>query len=434
MDIPRKSAAKKRRVRQIVYLGVAILVAGGITIGVTRLKPAAMSVAKSTVQTSRVVRGEFLREVRGNGTLVPEVVQVVPAQVAGRIVRKLVQPGTVVKPDTILIEMANPDLVQELKDAETKLRAEQSNLKSLSKQLEKQSLDEKVRVAEARTRVADLEAELKKLEMEARSLEDLGRQGLKAKIEVDKARITADSTKERVEAAKNTLQVEQERMSKSDEEIKARLDEKKEEIRQLDDAVKLKQQQVANLKVRAGIEGVLQIVSVEEGQQVTQGQNLARVADPTHLKAELKIEQSQVRDVQPGQAVTIDTRTGPNGKVEGAVSRIDPSVQNGTVTVDVKLPAELPRAARPDLAVDGVILIEKVSDVLYIDRPSVAQEGRRVGMFKLEPDGVSASLVQVELGRNSVRYVEVVSGLKEGDLVITSDTSQFASASRIQLQ
>lgn len=421
MDVPRKSAAKKRKIRRVIYIMIAILAATGITIAVSRLKPAAQAVTRSTVTIGKVQRGELLRQVRGNGTLVPEVIQFVPAQVQGRIVRRLAQPGTEVSADTVLFELANPETEQQHADAQSQLIAAHANRASLKVQMERAEWDQK-------GTLATVESEFKKAKMSAEQNEKLGKQGLKSDKEVMDSKITAEALEYRV-------QVERERLKKSAEEVAARLRAEDARIEQLASAVRLQAQQVAYLKVRAGINGVLQTVEVQEGQQVTPGQNLARVADPTRLKAELRIDQNQASGISIGQHVIVDTRINNSdaSKVEGTVSRIDPSVQNGTVTVDVALKGALPTGARPDLSVEGTVLLEKLQDVLYVDRPVLAQENGTVGLFKLEEDGQHASRTRVELGRSSVRHIQVINGLKEGDQIILSDTSQFDSTDRIRL-
>jgi len=419
MDIPRKSAAKKRKLRRIIYVIIAILAATGITVAVSRLKPAAPTVSRPTVSMGVVKRGEMLRQVRGNGTLVPEVIQYIPAQVQGRIERRLVEPGTNVTADTVLFEMTNPEIEQQLADARSQLEAAQAGMKSLKVQLDKQVLDQE-------GTLATVESEYKKAKMAAEQNEKLGKQGLKSDKEVQDSKITADALEYRVK-------VEKERLAKTREEVVARVDAEKARVNQLQNAVGLRQEQVGYLRVRAGINGVLQTVEVQVGQQVTPGTNLARAADPSRLKAELKIDQNQAKDIGIGQTVTVDTRSGQNSTVQGTVSRIDPSVQNGTVTVDVALRGELPKGARADLSVEGTVLLERLENVLYVQRPVLAQENGTVGLFKLEEDGQHASRTKVELGRSSVTFIEVRNGLKEGDQIILSDTSQFDSSDRIRL-
>ena len=419
MDVPRKSAAKKRKIKRIIYAIIAIIAAAGITVAVSRLKPAAQSVSRSTVTFGTVKRGELLRQVRGNGTLVPEAIQLVPAQVQGRITRKLVQPGAQVSRDTVLFEMSNPQTEQELLDAKSQYTGAQANRASLKVQLERAELDQK---GTLRT----VESEYQKAKMAADQNKKLGDQGLRSDKEVQDSRITAEALAYRV-------QVEKERLGKSAEEVQARLRAEDERVKQLASAVQIKQQQVDYLKVRAGIDGVVQVINVQEGQQVNPGQDLARVADPSRLKAEIKIDQNQARDVGLGQSVVVDTRTGQNSTVEGTVSRIDNGVQNGTITIDVQLTSELPKGARPDLSVEGTVLLEKLQNVLYVERPVLAQENGNVGLFKVEEDGAHASRTKVELGRSSVRFIEVKNGLKEGDQIILSDTSQFDTSDRIRL-
>jgi HlyD family secretion protein len=416
MDIPRKSAAKQRKIKRIVYALILVVVVGGITLGVTRLKPAAQSVSKDTMLGDTVKRGNMLRQVHGLGTLVPEEIRYVPAISLGRIEKRLAQPGAQVKADTVILELSNPEIQQAFIDAESQLRAAAANLTTLKVQNQKQILDQEANLAQAKS-------DFNKAKMQFEVNDSLGRSGLKSKLEVDLSRITAEDLDKRVG-------LETQRLASNREEGKAKLAAEDEKVRQLKDAVQLKSRQLAALKVRAGIDGELQTVEVQVGQQVTLGQNLARVANPKRLKAELKIAETQAKDIQLGQRVSIDTR---NGVVPGKVIRVDPHVDNGTRTVDASLEGELPKGAVADLSVDGTIELERLENILYIGRPVHGQENSMVGLFKIDPDGAGAALVQVKLGRTSVTTIEVIDGLKEGDRVILSDTSQFDKTDRIRL-
>ena len=416
MDIPRKSAAKKRRIKRIVYALTAVILVGLITVGVSRLKPAAQSVDDATTLKDTVKRGSMVRQVRGLGTLVPEEIRYVPAISQGRIEKRLVQAGAQVKAETVIFELTNPEIQQAFIDAESQLRAAEANLTTLRVQLDKLSLDQQATLAQAKS-------DFNKAKMQFEVNDSLGKQGLKSQLEVQLSKIAAEDLESRV-----TLETK--RLASSVQEAKAKLSAEDEKVRQLRDAVQLKRTQLEALKVRAGIDGELQTLAVQVGQQVTVGQELARVANPKRLKAELKIAETQAKDIQLGQPVTIDTR---NGIVSGKVIRIDPSVQNGTRTVDASLEGELPKGAVPDLSVDGTIELERLENILYVGRPVHGQENSTVGLFKVDPDGTGAARVQVRLGRTSVNTIEVMDGLKEGDRIILSDTSQWDNADRIRL-
>lgn len=416
MDIPRKSAAKKRRIKRILYALSAVIAVALITVGVSRLQPAAPSVEKDTLWRGTVTRGLMLRQVRGLGTLVPEEIRYVPAISQGRVEKRLVQPGAQVTAAQVLMELTNPEIEQAFVDAQTQLRGAEANLTTLKVQLDKQILDQEATLAQAKS-------DFNKAKMQFEVNDSLGKKDLKSKLEVDLSRITAADAESRV-------QLETKRLAGSRDEAKARLAAEDEKVRQLRDAVQLKHKQLEALKVRAGIDGELQTIAVQVGQQVTLGQELARVANPKRLKAELKIAETQAKDIQLGQAVTVDTR---NGIIPGKVIRIDPSVQNGTRTVDASLEGELPKGAVPDLSVDGTIELEKLENILYVNRPVHGQENATVGIFKVDPDGAGATQVQVKLGRGSVTTIEVLDGLREGDVVILSDTSQWDSSPRIRI-
>lgn len=416
MDIPRKSAAKKRRIKRIIYAFTTVVVVGLITLGVSRLQPAAPSVDKATILPDTVKRGPMVRQVRGLGTLVPEEIRYVPAISQGRVEKRLVQPGAQVKADTLLMELSNPQIQQAFVDAESQLRAADANLTTLKVQLNKQTLDQEATLAQ-------VNSDFKKAKMQFEVNDSLGKQGLKSPLEVQLSKIAAEDLDNRVA-------LEQKRLVSTREEVKARMAAEEEKVRQLKDAVQLKRTELDALKVRAGIDGELQTVEVQVGQQVTLGQNLARVANPKRLKAELKIAETQAKDIQLGQLVSIDTR---NGIVSGRVIRIDPSVQNGTRTVDSSLEGELPKGAVPDLSVDGTIELERMENILYVGRPVHGSENSTVGIFKIDPDGAGAVRVQVKLGRSSVNTIEVIDGLKEGDRIILSDTTQWDNNDRIRL-
>ena len=416
MDIPRKSAAKKRRIKRIIYSLTAVVAVAVITVGVSKLKPADMSVDGDTLWKGTVARGTIPRNVRGLGTLVPEEIRYVPAITPGRVEKRLVQAGAQVHADTVLFELTDPAIEQAFIDAESQLRGAQANLTTLKVQLDKTILDQEATLAQAKS-------DFNKAKMQYEVNDVLLKKDLKSKLEVDLSRIAAEDAEKRAE-------LETKRLAASRDEAKARVAAEDEKVRQLKDAVQLKRTQMSALTVRAGIDGELQTISVQVGQQVTLGQELARVANPKKLKAELKIAETQAKDILLGQSVTIDTR---NGIIPGKVIRIDPSVQNGTRTVDASLEGDLPKGAVPDLSVDGTIELEKLENILYVNRPVRAQEQATVGLFKVDPDGAGASQIQVKLGRGSVTTIEILEGLREGDVVILSDTSQFDSSNRIRI-
>ncbi|HKQ08369.1 MAG TPA: HlyD family efflux transporter periplasmic adaptor subunit [Blastocatellia bacterium] len=416
MDVPRTGAKKKKQLKKILYGAVLIVVIGSVTYGVSRLKPAAPSVDGSTLYKGTVTRGTFVRQVRGLGTLVPEEVRYVPAINAGRVEKRFLQQGAVVKADTVLVELSNPELSQALADAESQFRASGANLNTLKAQVGRQIIDQQSTLFQVRS-------DYKKAKMQYEVNKELGSKGLKSDLEVKLSEIAASDLENRVK-------IEEQRLAATSEEVKARLSAEDERVRQLKEAVDLKRRQVESLKVRAGIDGVLQLLQVEVGQQVTIGQNIARVADPSRLKAELRIAETQTRDIAFGQPVQVDTR---NGIIPGKVSRIDASAQNGTIGVDVILEGELPKGARSDMSVDGTIELEKLDNVLYVSRPVHGQDNATIGLFKLTPDGKGATRVQVRLGKSSVSSIEILDGLKEGDIVILSDTSQWDNNSEIRL-
>lgn len=416
MDIPRPDVARKRRLRRVIYGAAGIILVPLITWGLSTLKPAAPTVEKATVWPDTVKRGPMLIQVRGLGTLVPEEILWIPATTDGRVVRRFVLPGSPVTADTVVLELTNPELEQLALDAEWQLRAAQAQLNSLKAQLESQLLDQKAAAA-------TVQSEYQQAKLNAEKDEELAKLGLGASLNVK-------LSKAKAEALTTRNSIEQQRLQVSSDSVKAQLDAQKARVEQLRALYELKRTQLDSLRVRAGAEGVLQELPVEVGQRVTAGTILAKVAQPTRLKAQLKIPETQAKDVQIGQVASIDTR---NGIIPGSVMRVDPAVQNGTVTVDVKLEGALPKGARPDLSVDGTIEIERLRDVLYVGRPAFGQPNSTVGIFKLEAGGKEATRVQVKLGRSSVNTIEILSGLQVGDQVILSDMSAWDAFNRIRL-
>ncbi|HXG66299.1 MAG TPA: HlyD family efflux transporter periplasmic adaptor subunit [Blastocatellia bacterium] len=416
MDIPRKSAARKRLIRRIVYSVIAVVALGGITIAVSRLKPAAPTVDGNTVWRGTVKRGSMLRQVRGLGTLVPEEIRIIPATVQGRVEKRNLQPGETVSAGTIIFVLSNFEIEQAALDAQSQLRQAEADYNSLKAQLDRRLLDQK-------SQAATVQADYSEAKLTAEVNESLYKQQLISEVQFKVSKVRAEELATR-------HQIEKERLEKTHEEIKAQLAAQEQQVQQARAAYQLRRQQVEELNVRAGIDGVLQSLAVEVGQQVTPGTELARVANPSRLKAELRIAETQTKDITVGLPATIDTR---NGIIPGRVMRIDPAAQNGTVTVDVSLEGELPRGARPALSVDGTIELERLENVLYVDRPVSGQENSKIGIFKLEPGTNEAVRTQVTLGRASVNHIEVIDGLREGDVVILSDMSAYDNTDRVRL-
>jgi HlyD family secretion protein len=417
MDIKRKtSGARNRRLRTIIYVVFGLGAIALITLGVSRLKPAAPTVERGTLLIDTVKRGQMLRQVRGNGTLVPEDIRVIAASTQGRVERILVQPGTEVSAGTLLIELSNPELQQSSVDAEYQLRAAEADYNNLKVKLQSDRMNQQV-VA------AGVHSEYEQAKLQLDTDETLAKDGLVAPLTLKLSRV-------KLAELSNRYNLEQKRLDVSVKSAEAQLAAQQARISQQQALLKLKQSQVRTLGVLAGTNGVLQQMQVEVGQQVTPGTTLARVVEPQHLKAELKIAETQAKDIQLGQQADIDTR---NGVIPGHVSRIDPAAQQGTVTVDVALDGQLPQGARPDLTVDGTVELERLTNVIYVGRPAFGQSQSAVSMFKLESDGKSAVRVPVKLGRSSVNTIEVVEGLQPGDQVVLSDTSAWDAFNRILL-
>lgn len=418
MDIKRPQKSKlKKKIRTAILIVVALTGIGGITYGLSKLKPAAPTIDKSTVVIETVKRGPFLRDVNGVGTLVPQVTRFVPAPADGRVETVLLQAGVEVQTSTIIVELSNPQMEQEAADATFQVKAAEADEENLKVRLESDTMTQ-------RSAVATINAEYSQAKLQLDADEVLAKQGLVADLVLKISRVN-------VQNLANRLKVEQERLAVSSKATKAQLNAQSSRVQQLRALAKLKQDQVDALKVRAGTAGVLQQVSVQVGQQVTPGFNIARVADPNSLKAELRVAETQIKDVRIGQKVLVDTR---NGVIEGQVSRIDPAAREGTVTIDASLTGPMPPGARPDLSVDGRIELERLSDVLSVGRPTFGQGQSTIGMFVLTPDGLEAERRQVQLGKYSVSTVEILGGLREGDKVIVSDTSTYDGYNRIRVR
>jgi HlyD family secretion protein len=416
MDIARPDLAKKKTIRRISWIAILIVTVGVVSWAVSRLKPAAPTVQASTVWRDKVKRGPMVRQVRGLGTLVPEEILFLPALSEGRVARIVNRPGVQVSPDTVILVLTNPDLEIAAQDAEWKVREAEANFRNLKVELETKGLD-------LEATVAKVQSELVQARLKSERDDALMAEGLAVAIDVKISRATKEELEKRFELDKKRLEI-----SKDAEE--AQLAAQRVQIEQLKAALDLARDKVRRLTVTAGTRGVLQEVNVEVGQQVAPGTQLAKVAQPEKLKAQIRIAETQAKDVMIGQPAVIDTR---NGTVDGIVSRIDPSVIEGTVTVDVRLTGTLPSGARPDLSVDGTVELERLDDVIYVGRPAFGQPNSTVGLFKMEADGEHASRTSVKLGRSSVNFIEVVEGLRPGDDVVLSDMSQWDSYDRVRL-
>ncbi|HYM12934.1 MAG TPA: HlyD family efflux transporter periplasmic adaptor subunit [Bryobacterales bacterium] len=431
MDIPRKGAARTRLIRRIILLAIVAIAVPLITLGLRRMQPAAQSVEFSTLWPDTVKRGPMIRNVRGLGKLVPEDVLWIPATADGRVERIYVQPGQQVKADTVILELTNPDLQNQMVAAEYDWKAAQANYDNLQVTLESQRLTQEAVVTKA-------QSDYHEARLQAEADTELGKLGLKPALQVQLSQVTAANLS-------SQQKIEKQRLDINADSVKAQLAAQKVLVDQKKAAYELQKSHVEELKVRAGTDGVLlqlgagtptggattatNVTTLEEGQKVIAGAILAKVADTRKLKAELQIAETQAKDIQFGLEASVDTR---NGIIPGKVMRIDPAPVNGTVAVDVKLTGALPPGARPDLSVDGTIDLERIPDVLYMGRPVFGQEGSTVTLFKIDPDGNGAIRVQVKLGRASVTAIEILEGLRVGDRVILSDMSAYDGQNRIR--
>jgi HlyD family secretion protein len=416
MDIQRPSQAKaklKKRIYVGSAIGVALVV---ITVVLARLQPAVPTVDRSLVWINTVKRGPMVRQVHGPGTLVPVDIRWIAARTQGRVEKLVLLPGAVVQPDSIVMILSNPDVTQAALDTEGALKGAEADYANLKVTVQQS-------VLQSESEAATAKATYEEARLTAQVDEQLFKDGLVSQLTLQVAKVSAEQD----EILNN---IAQKRYAFTKESVDPQLAAKQATVDQARAQAKLKLAEADALNVRAGMSGILQVVPVEVGAQVTPGTNLARVADPTRLKAQVQIAETQAKDVQIGQSAEIDTR---NGIAKGTVSRVDPSVQNGTVTVDVALPGELPNGARPDLSVDGVVELEHLDDVVFVERPAFGQEHSTAGIFVLDSDGTYASRKQVELGRSSVNTIEIVKGLVPGDRVILSDMSQWDSHDRIKL-
>ncbi len=418
VDIARPaSVVRQKKIRRLAYIAAGVLVVGSVSVALARLKPAAPTVERSTVWIDTVKRGAMVRQVRGLGTLVPEDTRWIPAQTEGRVERIVLRPGAPVKADSIILELSNPQVEQEAINARLALQAAEANLANLRVQLRNELLTQQASAA-------TVQSDYTQAKMQAEVNEALARENLLSTLVLKQSQVRAKELETRTE-------IEQQRLASAAESTTARLAVQQAAVDQARAVAALNTSRLTALKVRAGFAGVLQQVPVDVGQRVAPGTNLARVADPARLKAELRIPETQAKDIAVGQRAAVDTR---NGIIEGHVTRIDPAATNGTVTVDVGLAGELPRGARPDLSVDGTIELERLDNVLYVGRPAFGQEQSTVGLFRLDPAGSEASRTPVKLGRSSVNTIEIVSGLEVGDQVVLSDMSAWDAVDRVRLK
>jgi HlyD family secretion protein len=418
MDVPRgKEVARRRTIRRIALIIVIVIAIGGTTVALTRLKPAAPSVEMSEQYIGTVKRGEMELQVRGLGRLTPQAIYWIPAVVDCRVTQVVRRPGLdPVKANDVILVLSNPDLELEAERAEWQVKQDEATLANLKVKLESDKLDQ-------RASLAALESQYTQAKLQADRDLELTRLNLKSDLE---SRLSVDSANQ----FQKRVELQKQRLGIADESIKAQIEAQQVTVQSSRANYDLKKRQVDQLTIRAGNDGVLQEVDVEVGQRVTAGTILAKVADPKKLKAELKIAETQMKNIRIGLDASIDTR---NGLIPGRVIRIDPAAQNGTVTVDVGLLGPLPPDARPELSVDGTIEIEHLRDVVFVDRPVSGEPDTTIGLFKIEPDSKSANRTNVKLGRASVNTIEVMDGLKVGDRVILSDMSRYDSNSRVRL-
>ena len=417
MDIARPEVKRQKKIRRIIYIVAAVALISVTTYALSKLKPAAPSVDAATVWPDTVKRGPMLRNVQGLGTLVPETIRLIPAATDGQVVQRYLLPGTPVKANTVILDMGNPELQQTALDAEYQLRGAEANLEQTKALLQNQLMDK-------RTQAAAISSAYHTALLDEETNQKLAANGLVSDLIYKKSQVAAEELAKQDDLA----QKEVETFSNS---IAAQLAVQQASVDEKRAMYNLKKSQLDQLHIRPGIDGMLQELDVEVGQKVLQGTVLARVAQPTQLKAALKIAETQAKDIQIGQKASVDTH---NGVIPGHVMRIDPSVVNGTRTVDIKLDGPLPQGAVPDLSVEGTIELERLADVLYVGRPVHGEANSTVGLFKEIDGGKEAVRVQVQLGRTSVNTVEILKGLQVGDTVILSDMSAWDNYDRVQLK
>lgn len=414
MDKPRQTTKKKR---QTIYIGGGIGVAALITLGLSMLEPAVPTVEGAAIWTDSVRRGPMVRSVRGVGTLTPEHIRIIPAQTAGRVEQIYLRPGVTVDAGTPLVRLSNPELELQLMEAERQLRTSESDLISLRSTLQTQILNQEGVIAQ-------VQSQYNEAMRQAKTNEELQAKGLIAPNEASRG-------KDQVEEYRTRLDIEKKRLALLNSTVETQLGAQQSQIAQLQAIVRHRREQIASMDVRAASAGVLQRLELEAGQWVNPGTELARIVEPGKLKAVLRISETQMRDVVIGQRALIDTR---NDTIEGHVVRIDPAAQGGTIGIDVAFDNELPGSARPDMSVDGTVELERLQNVLHVQRPNHGSAGQTIGLWRLSPDRKEAERVQVKLGQTSVNFVEIVSGLNQGDVVILSDMQQHDSHDRVRIR
>src|SRR5882724_1294147 len=419
MDISRPDLKAKKRKRQVITIAIGVVVLAAVTFLVMRLKPAAPSVDRSTVWTDTVKRGPMIRQVRGLGTLVPreDAIRQIPAQTEATVVKILTLPGSIVKPDTVLLELADPQATQQALDAELSLKSARADLSNVQVKVQSDLMAQK-------SAAATVNADYSQAQRQAKIDKTLYSLGVISGLTYNGSQGKADELSTRNKLEEQTVDI-------NEKAIESQLAVQQAKVEQAQAIYELKRQQLDALKVRAGISGVLTSMPLAVGQHVTMGTMLAEVVQPNQLKAQLKIPETQARDIQMGQPSSVDTH---NGLADGVVSRIDPAVVNGTVTVDVKLVGNIPDGARKDLSVDGTIDLERLKDVLYVGRPAFGNEESTITLFRLDQQGKGAVRVPVKVGRASVNAIQVQQGLHEGDTVILSDMSRYDTTDRIRLE
>jgi HlyD family secretion protein len=418
MDISRPDLKAKKRKRQVLIGAIGVVVLAAVTFLVMRLKPAAPSQDRSAVWTDTVKRGPMIRQVRGLGTLVPreDAIRQIPSQTEATVVRILTLPGSVVKPDTLLLELADPQATQQALDAELSLKEARADLSNIQVKVQSDLMAQK-------SAAATVNADYNQAQRQAKTDKTLYSLGVISGLAYNSSQGKADELTTRNKLEEQTVNI-------NEKAIESQLAVQQAKVAQAQAIYELKRQQLDALKVRAGISGVLTSLPLAVGQHVTMGTMLAEVVQPNQLKAQLKIAETQARDIQLGQPASVDTH---NGLADGVVTRIDPAVVNGTVTVDVKLVGNIPDGARKDLSVDGTIDLERLKDVLYVGRPAFGNEESTITLFRLDQDGKGAVRVPVKVGRASVNAIQVLQGLHEGDTVILSDMSRYDTTDRIRL-
>lgn len=422
MDVPRgKEVARRKLIRRVVLIAILVTAIPLITMGLSRLKPAAPSVDRGSVWIDSVKRGPMVREVRGLGTLVVEDFMWIPAEFDSRVEKINFLPGAKVHANDVVMVLSNPQMELDATDLEWQIKQAEANYANLKVTLQTQQLAQKATTEQVKS-------DMEQAQLEADRDSQLTKLGLKSDLDSKISTAKWQELKGRYALSKEQLDI-------SGQSIQAQLDAQQVQIEKLQAAYKLKREQVEQLTIRAGADGTLtqlgtSATPLEVGMRVMPGTILAKIAQPHRLKATLKVPETQAKDIAIGQAASIDTR---NGVIAGHVTRIDPAALNGTVDVDVKLEGELPPGARPDLSVDGTVTIERIPDVVYVGRPVIGQPGSKITLFKLDSDGKEAERVAVALGRSSVNTIEIVDGLKPGDQVILSDMSAQDAFNRIRL-